>query len=66
MSEEKDSVWEEIHYGEAPIVDVHAHPSLKVFLFRRALTRRLRAYRAYNPLRLRTDFKKLVLRRFVG
>jgi len=59
MPEERDSVWEEIHYGEAPIVDVHAHPSLKVFLFRRALTRRLRAYRAYNPLKLRTDFKKL-------
>jgi len=59
MAEEGNSVWEEIHYGEAPIVDVHAHPSLKVFLFRRALTRRLRAYRAYNPLKLRTDFKKL-------
>ena len=59
MPQERDSVWEEIHYGEAPIVDVHAHPSLKVFLLRRALTRRLRAHRAYNPLKLRTDFVKL-------
>ena len=59
MPGERDSVWEEIHYGEAPIVDVHAHPSLKVFLFRRALTRRLRAYRAFNPFSLRTDFRKL-------
>jgi microsomal dipeptidase-like Zn-dependent dipeptidase len=59
MAEEGDSVWEEIHYGEAAIVDVHAHPSLKVFLFRRALTRRLGAYRAFNPFSLRTDFEKL-------
>jgi len=56
---EGNTVWEQIHYGEAPIVDLHVHPSLKAFLFRRVLTARLGASRAFNPLSVRTDFNKL-------
>lgn len=50
--------WKRIH-KEATIVDVHAHPSLKVSLFNRMLTRRFRATRSWNPFSVRTDFHKL-------
>ncbi len=51
--------WEEIQYGGSPIVDMHAHPSLKVSLFRRVFTRAKAASRAFNPLLFRTNFTKL-------
>jgi len=50
--------WKRIHQ-EATIIDVHAHPSLKVSLFNRVLTRRFRAARSWNPFSVRTDFPKL-------
>lgn len=54
-----DSVWERIHYGDVPIVDMHVHPSLKAFLFKRMLTMRFGANRAFNPFSVRTDFCRL-------
>ncbi|MBN1640310.1 MAG: membrane dipeptidase [Anaerolineae bacterium] len=59
MSEVENSVWYQIHHGEAPIVDMHVHPSLKTFLFKRVLTMRAGAHRAFNPFSLRTDFGRL-------
>ncbi len=52
--------WEKIHYQQSTIVDLHAHPSMKVSLFNRALS--LRVYpsaRAFDPFSVRTDFPKL-------
>ena len=50
--------WQQIH-RRSTIVDLHAHPSLKVSLFKRALTSTIKASRAFDPLSVRTDFKKL-------
>jgi len=51
--------WKEIHYADSTIVDLHAHPSLKVSLFNRMLTSRFRASRSFDPFSVRTDFPKL-------
>ena len=58
MSNNRDHAWKPIHES-AFIVDLHAHPSLKVSLFKRALTTRLRASRSFDPFSVRTDFPKL-------
>jgi len=50
--------WRQVHQNST-IVDLHAHPSLKVSLFKRALTTRLRASRAFDPFSVRTDFSRL-------
>jgi membrane dipeptidase len=50
--------WEQLH-TESILVDLHAHPSLKVSLFNRLLTSRWRAGRAFDPFGVRTDFAKL-------
>ena len=51
--------WKQIHYADSTIVDLHAHPSLKVSLFNRVLTSRLGASRSFDPFSVRTDFPKL-------
>lgn len=50
--------WKSIH-DRALIVDLHAHPALKVLLFDRALASRFRASRAFNPFSVRTNLSKL-------
>jgi len=50
--------WEQLH-TDSILVDLHAHPSLKVSLFNRWLTGRWRAGRAFDPFGVRTDFYKL-------
>lgn len=50
--------WEQLH-TDSVLVDLHAHPSLKVSLFNRVLTSRWRAGRAFDPFGVRTDFDKL-------
>jgi microsomal dipeptidase-like Zn-dependent dipeptidase len=60
MSSRSDLNWEQVHYRDATIVDLHAHPSLKVSLFHRVLSSRLYpSSRAFNPFSVRTDFDKL-------
>lgn len=44
---------------DAPLTDVHAHPSLKAFLFRRNLWRHYSSGWTFNPFASRTDFKML-------
>jgi len=51
--------WKQVHFADSTVVDLHAHPSLKVSLFNRALTSRLRASRSFDPFGVRTDFSKL-------
>ena len=59
MSKEEAPIWQQIHHSGTPIVDLHVHPALKAYLFKRILTLRYGAARAFNPLSLRTDFKTL-------
>lgn len=47
-------------HREAPLTDVHAHPSLKVFLFRRNLWRHYCSGKSFNPFASRTDFKVMI------
>jgi membrane dipeptidase len=51
--------WQQVHFVDATVLDLHAHPSLKVSLFNRLLTSRFRASRSFDPFAVRTDFPKL-------
>ena len=44
---------------EAPLTDIHVHPSLKAYLFRRNLWRHWGSDGAFNPFASRSDFKAL-------
>lgn len=46
-------------HEEAPLTDLHAHPSLKAFLFRRNLWRHYASGSGFNPFSSRSDFKVL-------
>jgi microsomal dipeptidase-like Zn-dependent dipeptidase len=59
MPSEKVLDWRKVHYERATVVDLHAHPSLKVSLFKRTLTKRFRASRAFDPFSVRTNFPML-------
>lgn len=51
--------WQEVH-ETTPVVDLHAHPSLKMALFGRDLGRRYGpGSRSFNPWSVRTSFPKL-------
>lgn len=57
MTERKIANAEELH-RRATIVDLHAHASLKVSLFKRMLTAPIGASRSFDPFSVRTDFIK--------
>jgi membrane dipeptidase len=59
MSADPNAEWKEIHFERSTIVDLHAHPSLKVALFRRKLAQRFRASKYTDPFSVHTDFPKL-------
>jgi membrane dipeptidase len=59
MSIDSSLNWEQVHYQDSTIVDLHAHPALKASLFKRMLTGRFKASRAFDPFSVRTDFPKL-------
>jgi membrane dipeptidase len=59
MSTESSFDWQHVHFVDATVLDLHAHPSLKVSLFNRLLTSRFRASRSFDPFAVRTDFPKL-------
>jgi membrane dipeptidase len=46
-------------HREAPLTDVHVHPSLKAYLFRRNLWRHYHTGRTFNPFASRSDFAVL-------
>jgi membrane dipeptidase len=59
MNTDGNPEWREVHEN-AIVVDLHAHPSLKVALFRRQLTQRHRGtLKIFWPPAMRTDFAKL-------
>jgi len=58
MSSATEIDWQQIH-RDAMVVDMHAHPSLKVSLFNRIMTAQLQATRAFNPFSINTDFNSL-------
>lgn len=47
-----------LHRG-APLTDIHVHPSLKAYLFRRNLWRHYRSGSSFNPFSSRSDFRML-------
>lgn len=49
---------DKIHH-DANIVDLHAHPALKISLFKRALTSSLKVSRSFNPFSFRSNFRNL-------
>jgi len=51
--------WQHVH-RQSKILDMHAHPSMKVSMFHRLLTARLYpSSRAFDPFSMRTDYSKL-------
>ena len=58
MSDGVDGQIQELH-REAPLTDVHAHPSLKAYLFGRNLWRHYRSGKTFNPFSTRSDFRML-------
>jgi len=58
MSTDRNLPWEQVH-RDAIVVDLHAHPSLKVSLFNRAFTARVKASRSFDPFGVRTDLQRL-------
>ena len=46
-------------HREAPLTDIHVHPSLKAYLFRRNLWRHYTSGKAFNPFSSRSDFPTL-------
>lgn len=59
MNTSDNEQWRSLHH-QATVVDLHAHPSLKVALFRRQLAKRYRgAPTMFWPPALRTDFPDL-------
>jgi membrane dipeptidase len=59
MNAASNSEWERVHFQDSTVVDLHTHPSLKASLFKRMLTGRFGASRAFDPFSVRTDFAKL-------
>lgn len=45
-------------HESARVADLHAHPSLKIYLFNKKLYKRYRCGGAFNPLVMRVDFPK--------
>ena len=58
MRTNSDIDWSKNH-RDATVVDLHAHPSLKLSLFNRILTFRFRASSCFDPFSVRTDFNRL-------
>lgn len=58
MNAEELSMWQKIH-NKAVVCDLHAHPSLKLSLFKRILTLNHRAGKQFDPFSVRTDLPKL-------
>ena len=46
-------------HAEAPLTDVHVHPSIKAYLFRRNLWRHYWSGKQFDPFSSRSDFKML-------
>ncbi len=52
--------WKTVHEQACTIVDLHAHPSLNVSLFNRAITKRVYpSTRAFDPFSVRTNVHQL-------
>jgi microsomal dipeptidase-like Zn-dependent dipeptidase len=58
MTDERAARIERLH-REAPLTDVHVHPSLKTYLFGRNLWRHAWSGKTFDPFSSRSDFKML-------
>jgi microsomal dipeptidase-like Zn-dependent dipeptidase len=59
MNHFNHSDWHQIHFKESDIVDLHAHPSLKVSLLNLMFFGKSSTSRFFNPFGLRTNFDRL-------
>lgn len=51
--------WRQVHYAGSTIVDLHAHPGLKISLFDRMFTAPFHASGAFNPFSFRSSYVNL-------
>jgi membrane dipeptidase len=58
MTADETLEWQQIH-DDAVVIDLHAHPTLKVALLQRVLSSRYKAGPAFNPFSVRTSFPRL-------
>lgn len=54
-----DLDWRRVHFRDTTIVDLHAHPSLKISLFDKVFTAPLHADGAFNPFSFESNFFNL-------
>ena len=54
-----DLDWRRVHHADSTIVDLHAHPSLKISLFDRVFTAPLHADGSFNPFSFRSNYGNL-------
>lgn len=54
------SDWREIHFTGSTIVDLHAHPGLKISLFDKVFTTQFQGHGAFNPFSFETNYDNLV------
>jgi membrane dipeptidase len=59
MTPDSLNSWEKIHFEDSTIVDLHVHPSLKISMFGKTLTRGHKAVKMFDPFSVRTDIPKL-------
>lgn len=52
--------WRQIHFAGSTIVDLHAHPGLKISLFDKVFTARFQGRGAFNPFSFETNYDNLV------
>lgn len=54
-----DLDWRRVHYAGSTIVDLHAHPGLKISLFDKVFTAPFRADGAFNPFSFESNYHNL-------
>ncbi len=54
-----DLDWRRVHFADSTIIDLHAHPGLKISLFDRVFTAPFHADGAFNPFSFRSNYPNL-------
>lgn len=54
-----DLNWRQVHHVDSTIVDLHAHPALKISLFDKVFTAPFHAHGAFNPFSFESSFPNL-------
>jgi hypothetical protein len=54
-----DLDWRRVHFADCTIVDLHAHPGLKISLFNGVFTAPFHSSGAFNPFSFESNFNNL-------